>query len=126
MEYLEKYFRLFDESRTSEKAREDLINIFTEDINFVLNGYKSTGIDQFKRFVDSINTNNLDLKHMYEGWNFIEETGRYETRWAVCGKTKDGTVYAHLGKDVVELDGNGKIKYIENIPDNSNLFNSYK
>ena len=126
MEYLEKYFRLFDESRTSSKAREELISIFTEDMSFVLNGYKKTGIDEWENFLDLIFLNNLDIKHMYEGWNFIEKTGQYETRWAVCGKKADGTVYTQLGKDIAEIDEKGKIKYLENVPDNSGIFNSYK
>ena len=40
MEHLEKYFELFDESRRSKKARIELSSIFTEDMSFILNGYK--------------------------------------------------------------------------------------
>lgn len=126
MEYLEKYFRLFDETRTSEIAKKELLSLFTEDVTFVLNGYTKSGIDQFRAFVNSVYENLLDLKHMYEGWNLNEETGRYETKWAICGKRKDQTVYVQTGIDIVELDDNGKIKYIENIPDDSNMFNEYK
>lgn len=126
MENLEKYFTLFDESRISPKARLELINIFSENMSFVLNGYEKNGIEQWKNFLDLIFTNNIDIKHMHEGWKFIEETKRYETRWAVCGKRKDGTVYTQLGKDIAELDEDGKIKYLENVPDNSGIFNVYK
>lgn len=126
MESLEKYFGLFDESRTSERARKELIKIFTEDMSFVLNGYKKTGIEELKNFLNLIFTNNLDIKHMYGGWSFVEETGRYETRWAVCGQRKDKTVYTQTGKDIAELDEKGLIKYLENVPDKSNIFDSYK
>lgn len=126
MENLEKYFTLFDESRISPKARLELINIFSENMSFVLNGYEKNGIEQWKNFLDLIFTNNIDIKHMHEGWKFIEETKRYETRWAVCGKRKDGTVYTQLGKDIAELDEDGKIKYLENVPENSGIFNVYK
>jgi len=126
MEYLEKYFLLFDESRTSKKARIELNSIFTEDMSFVLNGCKKTGIDEWESFLDLIFLNNLDIKHMHEGWKFIKEAGQYETRWAVCGKKADGTVYTQLGKDIAEIDEKGKIKYLENVPDNSGIFNSYK
>jgi hypothetical protein len=126
MESLDKYFTLFDESRISKKARLELINIFSKDMSFVLNGQKKNGIEEWKNFLDLIFINNLDIKHMHEGWKFVEETKTYETRWAVCGKRKDGTVYTQLGKDIAELDENGKIKYLENIPNDSELFNSYK
>ena len=126
MENLEKYFTLFDESRISPKARLELINIFSENMSFVLNGYEKNGIEEWKNFLDLIFTNNIDIKHMHEGWKFIKETKRYETRWAVCGKRKDGTVYTQLGKDIAELDEDGKIKYLENVPDNSGIFNVYK
>ncbi|MDO4535973.1 MAG: hypothetical protein Q4B63_09210 [Clostridium perfringens] len=126
MEVLEKYFRLFDEARTNTIAREELNNLFTRDICFVLNGVEKNGIDQWEIFLDLIFKNNLDIKHMYEGWNFIEEKNLYETRWAVCGKRKDKSVYTQTGKDIASLDENGKIKYLENVPDNTDLFERYK
>lgn len=110
-EKLERYFTLFDESRVSSEARAKLINIFSQDMSFVLNGYKKDGIREWEKFLDLIFKNNIDIKHMYEGWNFNEESKRYETRWAVCGKKSDGTVYTQVGKDIAELDEEGKIKY---------------
>ena len=126
MELLEKYFGLFDEARISKEARKELASIFSKDMTFVLNGYKKHGIDEWEKFLDLIFLSNLDIKHMYEGWKLNEETGLYETRWAVCGKKKDGSVYTHTGKDIAGLDGNGKIEYLENVPDNNDLFNRYK
>lgn len=124
--YLEKYFGLFDASRVSDEAREDLINLFTEDMSFVLNGYTKNGIEEWKNFLNLMFENNVDIKHMYEGWKFNDESQKYETRWAVCGKKKDGTVYTQTGIDIAELDEEGKIKYLENVPDNAQLFDSYK
>lgn len=126
MEYLERYFRLFDETRTSEEAKEELMSLFTDDVVFVLNGYTQSRKDKFRAFVTSVYENLIDLKHMYEGWKLNEETGRYETNWAICGKRKDQTIYTQTGVDIVELDENGKIKYIENIPKDSNMFSDYK
>lgn len=126
MEYLERYFRLFDETRTSEEAKEELMSLFTDDVVFVLNGYTQSVKDKFRAFVTSVYENLIDLKHMYEGWKLNEETGRYETNWAICGKRKDQTVYTQTGVDIVELDENGKIKYIENVPNDSNMFSDYK
>lgn len=126
MKYLDKYFRLFDETRTSEEAKEELMSLFTDDVVFVLNGYKKSGKDQFRAFVTSVYENLIDLKHMYECWKLNEETGKYETNWAICGKRKDQTVYTQTGVDIVELDENGKIKYIENVPNDSNMFSDYK
>ena len=126
MEYLERYFRLFDKTRTSEEAKEELMSLFTDDVVFVLNGYTQSVKDKFRAFVTSVYENLIDLKHMYEGWKLNEETGRYETNWAICGKRKDQTVYTQTGVDIVELDENGKIKYIENIPKDSNMFSDYK
>lgn len=126
MEVLEKYFGLFDEARTSEKARKELNSLFTRDMSFVLNGVKKEGIDEWESFLDLIFSNNLDIKHMYEGWKFVEEKGLYETKWAVCGKKRDKSVYTQTGKDIAILDEDGKIKYLENVPDNVNLFDRYK
>ena len=126
MEYLERYFRLFDKTRTSEEAKEELMSLFTDDVVFVLNGYTQSVKDKFRAFVTSVYENLIDLKHMYEGWKLNEETGRYETNWAICGKRKDQTVYTQTGVDIVELDENGKIKYIENVPNDSNMFSDYK
>ena len=65
---------------------------------------------------------------MFRGDNNIknEQTKQYETRWAVCGKKSDGTVYTQTGKDIAELDDSGKIRYLENVPDQAALFDSYK
>lgn len=72
MEYLERYFRLFDETRTSEKAKEELMSLFTDDVVFVLNGYTQSRKDKFRAFVTSVYENLIDLKHMYEGWKLNE------------------------------------------------------
>ena len=125
MENLDKYFMLFDEARTNEEARRELINIFTEDMSFSLGDIKKSGIDEWKKFLDLIYTNNMDLKHMYDGWKLNKETNKYETRWAICGKRKDGSVYTGEGIDIAELDFNGKIKDLQNSPDNPNLFKNY-
>lgn len=60
---------------------------------------------------------------MYAGW---EETtpGTYATRWAVCGKRADGSVFTQDGKDIARLDGNGRIAYLENVPDDPTMFRS--
>lgn len=126
MKNLNKYFDLFDQSRTSEEAFEELISLFSDDIIFVLNGIEKKGIDNWKLFVKMVYKENLDLKHMFEGWKAVEGTNTFETSWAVCGKNKSGKVYTQTGKDIAKLDKNGKINYLENVPDNSNLFNDYK
>jgi len=50
----------------------------------------------------------------------------FETPWAVCGKRATGSVFTQTGKDIAKLDKNGKIIYLENVPDNTNMFDSYK
>lgn len=126
MEILDRYFLLFDEARTSKSAKEELISIFSEDMSFVLADHVKNGIGEWKKFLDLIYTNNVDIKHMHEGWKFNKNTNRYEARWAVCGKSKEGKVYTQLGVDIAELNEDGKIKYLENVPDNSQLFKEYK
>ncbi|AKO93125.1 nuclear transport factor 2 family protein [Priestia filamentosa] len=128
MENLEKYFMLFDQSRTSEEAFEQLADLFTDDMEFVLNGYKQAGIKNWRNFVKMVYTENKDLKHMYQGWEKVQgdETRTYETRWAVCGKRASGEVYTQAGKDIAKLDEDGKITYLENVPDNTKLFQTYK
>ncbi len=126
MEILNRYFLLFDESRTSKDARKELNSLFARDMSFVLAGHKKEGINEWEKFLDSIFENNVDIKHMHEEWKFNQETKRYEARWAVCGKSKEGKVYTQLGVDIAEINEQGKIKYLENIPDNSQLFKKYE
>lgn len=70
---LDKYFDLFDRSRTSEEAMEELNGLFTDDMVFVLNGSRKQGLDQWKLFMKQVFTNNTDIKHMYEGWEKSKE-----------------------------------------------------
>ncbi|ELK46588.1 nuclear transport factor 2 family protein [Halobacillus sp. ACCC02827] len=122
---LDKYFDLFDRSRTSEEAMEELNGLFTDDMVFVLNGSRKQGLDQWKLFMKQVFTNNTDIKHMYEGWEKVEGTDAYETRWAVCGKLANGKVYTQTGKDIARLDEAGRISYLENVPDQQDLFQGY-
>ncbi|MEW4307149.1 nuclear transport factor 2 family protein [Rossellomorea marisflavi] len=126
MENLQKYFDLFDQSRTSEKAFEELSGLFTEDMMFVLNGHEKHGIDQWNQFVKMVFQENVDLKHMFEGWVYDEKEDLYVTPWAVCGKRKSGEVYTQTGKDFAKLDTSGKITYLANVPDNTDMFSDYK
>ncbi|MDN4524654.1 nuclear transport factor 2 family protein [Fictibacillus fluitans] len=126
MENLNRYFDLFDQSRTSQKAMEELNHLFTEDMEFVLNGDKKSGIGNWKLFMERVFAANSDIKHMFEGWKKTADTDQYETRWAVCGKTASGKVYTQTGKDIAKLNNEGKIIYLENVPDNTELFQTYK
>lgn len=126
MKILDDYFLLFDAARTDETSRKQLINLFSDEICFILAGDKKNGLLEWNKFLDNIFTNNLDIKHMHEGWIFNSDTNKYQTNWAVCGKTSQGRVYVQTGIDIAELDQFGKIKYLENIPNNSDLFDKYK
>ena len=44
---------------------------------------------------------------------------------AVGGKLSDGRVYTAEGIDIAELDDQGKIVYLENVPKNPELFQRY-
>ncbi|MGE6376664.1 nuclear transport factor 2 family protein [Peribacillus muralis] len=126
MKNLEKYFDLFDQSRTSEQAIDELVSLFSDDIVFILNGHEKKGIENWKLFVKMIFQENSDIKHMFEGWKKVEGTDLFETPWAVCGKRSSGTVYTQTGKDIARLNDDGKISYLENVPDNANMFANYK
>jgi hypothetical protein len=126
MENLNRYFDLFDQSRTSEKAFEELVSLFSDDIVFVLNGHEKQGIENWKLFVKMVFKENADIKHMFEGWKAVESTAMFETPWVVCGKRASGSVFAQMGKDIAKLDDSGKISYLENVPDDTNMFDTYK
>ncbi|MDA1775319.1 nuclear transport factor 2 family protein [Bacillus cereus] len=126
MKNLERYFDLFDQSKTSELAMKELLNLFSNEITFILNGHVKEGIDNWESFVKQVFRENSDIKHMFEGWKKVEGTDYYETPWAVCGKRSTGTVFVQTGKDIAKLDDNDKIVYLENIPDNKAMFESYK
>ncbi|MGX1194670.1 nuclear transport factor 2 family protein [Metabacillus sp. SLBN-84] len=125
MKNLNIYFDLFDQSRTDEQAFEELISLFSNDLVFVLNGHKKQGIENFKLFVQMVFTENADIKHMFEGWKAVEGTDTFATPWAVCGKRSAGSVFTQTGKDIAKLNDDGKICYLENIPDNASMFDSY-
>ena len=121
MTLLNKYFRLFDASRTEDTAMNDLLSLFTEDAEIVLNGHSRTG---FEDFVKAFHANNQDIKHMWDGWK-LQDDGTYHTNWAVCGKASNGAVYAQTGVDIARLNADGKIMYLENKPTDKNAFSTY-
>ncbi|UNL87030.1 nuclear transport factor 2 family protein [Priestia koreensis] len=126
MENLQRYFGLFDESRTSTQAMEDLFSLFSDDMSFVLNGDRKEGIESWKMFMKMFYEYNSDIKHMFEGWERVEGTDQYQTKWAVCGKKKTGEVFTQEGIDIARLDESGKICYLENVPADSAAFQQYK
>nr|WP_263314544.1 nuclear transport factor 2 family protein [Mammaliicoccus sp. Marseille-Q6498] len=123
MKILDEYFILFDESRNSEESFEKLNDLFSEDIEFVLNKKSFKGKAAWKQFVKSVFQSNKDLKHMHNGWEQNAD-GSYETHWAICGNRYDTGVYTQEGKDIARLDDSGKIVYLENQPTDENLFSN--
>jgi len=122
---LDRYFDLFDASRTDEQAFTDLVSLFSDKITFVLNGQEQHGIEAWKQFVRMVFTANQDIKHMYAGWVPSAAGDTMETRWAVCGKRADGSVFTQDGMDIARLDADGKIVYLANVPDDTAMFNQY-
>lgn len=119
---LNTYFRLFDESRISERAMEDLLSLFEPDAEIVLNGSRRIG---FEDFIRAFYANNRDIKHMWDRWE-RQSDGTYQANWAVCGQTSAGSVYAQTGLDIARLNEAGKIVYLENVPTDKNAFATYK
>ncbi|APQ57989.1 hypothetical protein PPOLYM_03128 [Paenibacillus polymyxa] len=127
MKILEEYFHYYDLAKDDEKSRERLISLFSEKIEFVLNGDRKQGMDSWKSFLNMFFEGSLEIKHMYEGWEPVpREPDTYQTKWAVCGKKATGEVYTLTGVDKARLDAEGKIVYLENIPDTANAFDKYK
>lgn len=121
MNNLNEYFDLFDQSRTDVNAMERLLELFTPDAVIVLNGVTRIG---FEGFMKAFYTNNSDVKHMWEKWE-PQSDGSYVSNWAVSGKTVAGKVYALTGIDIAKLDDEGKIKYLENVPNDKNALRTY-
>ncbi|WP_342416626.1 hypothetical protein NST83_03840 [Paenibacillus sp. FSL R10-2782] len=127
MKILEDYFHYYDLAKDDEKSREELISLFSNEIEFVLNGDRKQGMNSWKSFLNMFFEGTSEIKHMYEGWKPVpEEPAVYETKWAVCGKRATGEVYTLTGVDKARLDAEGKIVYLENIPDTANTFEKYK
>ncbi len=118
---LNTYFRLFDAARTDESAMNDLLSLFTEDAEIVLNGNSRKG---FEDFVRAFYVHNRDVKHMWDGW-VLQADGSYHTNWAVCGQTSEGAVYAKTGVDIARFNADGKIAYLENMPTDKDAFGKY-
>lgn len=121
MNNLNEYFDLFDQSRTDVNAMERLLKLFTPDAVIVLNGVTRIG---FEGFMKAFYANNSDVKHMWEKWEH-QSDGSYVSNWAVSGKTVAGKVYALTGIDIAKLDDEGKIKYLENVPNDKNALRTY-
>ncbi|WP_253299099.1 nuclear transport factor 2 family protein [Paenibacillus barcinonensis] len=119
---LNNYFRLFDASRTDERAMQDLLSLFTPDAEIVLNGSSRTG---FEGFMKAFYEYNQDIKHMWDAW-VLQPDGSYQTNWAVCGQADDGTVYAKAGIDIARVNEAGQIVYLENVQADENAFSKYK
>ncbi|MBE7900539.1 hypothetical protein MMB75_21595 [Paenibacillus sp. P2(2022)] len=127
MKILEDYFHYYDLAKDDETSRERLISLFSEKIEFVLNGNRKQGMNSWKSFLNMFFEGTLEIKHMYEGWKLVsEEADTYQTKWAVCGKKVTGEVYTLTGVDKARLDTEGKIVYLENIPDTADAFDKYK
>ncbi|WP_315372187.1 nuclear transport factor 2 family protein [Paenibacillus xylanexedens] len=118
---LNNYFRLFDASRTDERAMQDLLSLFTPDAEIVLNGTSRTG---FNGFMKAFYEYNKDVKHMWDAW-VQQPDGSYQTNWAVCGQAADGTVYAKAGIDIARVNDAGQIVYLENVQADQNAFSKY-
>ncbi|MDK8190301.1 nuclear transport factor 2 family protein [Paenibacillus sp. UMB7766-LJ446] len=118
---LNNYFRLFDASRTDERAMQDLLSLFTPDAEIVLNGTSRTGFDGFMKAFYEYNS---DVKHMWDRWE-LQPDGSYQTNWAVCGQAADGTVYAKTGIDIARVDEAGQIVYLENVQSDKDAFSKY-
>lgn len=124
MEVLDTYFRRYDEAGKGQEQMNELLALFSDDVMIVLNGAEKPGIQAFTQFLNTFFHVHEDIKHMWEGW-VKREDGKYETNWAVCGKLTDGRVYTAEGIDIAELDDQGKIVYLENVPKNPELFQRY-
>ncbi len=118
---LNNYFRLFDASRTDERAMQDLLSLFTPDAEIVLNGTRRTGFDGFMKVFYEYNN---DVKHMWDQWE-LQPDGSYQTNWAVCGQAADGTVYAKTGIDIARVNEAGLIVYLENVQADQDAFSKY-
>lgn len=121
MQILDNYFKLFDEARYNEESFQQLTDLFSDDIVFVLNGKSFQGKAAWQNFVRSVYQTNKDLKHMHNGW-VKQEDGSFQTQWAICGKRFESGVYTQEGLDIARINENGKIAYLENKPNDTQLF----
>lgn len=118
---LNNYFRLFDASRTDDRAMKDLLSLFTEDVEVISNGSSRTG---FEVVIKTIYEYNKDIKHMWDAW-VLQPDGSYRTNWAVCGQAVDGTVFTKEGIDIMRLNEEGKIMYMKNVQTTEDAYNEY-
>ncbi|WP_339253307.1 nuclear transport factor 2 family protein [Paenibacillus sp. FSL P2-0136] len=108
---LNNYFRLYDASRTDDRAMHDLLSLFTQDAEIVSGGRSRTG---FEVVIKTFYEHNKDIKHMWDAW-VLQPDGSYLTNWAVCGQAADGTVYAKAGIDIMRVNDMGQIMYLKNV-----------
>lgn len=118
---LNNYFRLFDASRTDDRAMQDLLSLFTEDVEVISNGNSRTGFDVV---IKTIYEYNKDIKHMWDAW-VLQPDGSYKTNWAVCGQAKDGKVFTKEGIDIMRLNEEGKIMYMLNVQTTEEAYKEY-
>lgn len=121
MQILDDYFILFDEARYSEESFQQLTNLFSDDIVFVLNGKSFQGKTVWQNFVRSVYQTNKDLKHMHNGW-IKQEDGSFQAQWAIYGNRFESGDYTQEGVDIARINENGMIAYLENKPNDAQLF----
>lgn len=121
MQILDDYFILFDEARYSEESFQQLTNLFSDDIVFVLNGKSFQGKTVWQNFVRSVYQTNKDLKHMHNGW-IKQEDGSFQAQWAIYDNRFESGDYTQEGVDIARINENGKIAYLENKPNDAQLF----
>lgn len=118
---LNNYFRLYDASRTNDRAMEDLLSLFTQDAEIVSSRGSRKG---FEGVIKTFYENNKDIKHMWDSW-VLQSDGSYRTNWAVCGQAADGTVYAKAGIDIVRMNDAGQIVYLKNVQTTEEAYSEY-
>lgn len=118
---LNNYFRLYDASRTNDRAMEDLLSLFTQDAEIVSSRGSRKG---FEGVIKTFYENNKDIKHMWDAW-VLQSDGSYRTNWAVCGQAADGTVYAKAGIDIVRMNEAGQIVYLKNVQTTEEAYSEY-
>ena len=110
MTIFDKYFESWDAALFSESAYEDLMNLFAEDVLVNTPLGEASGKEVVGFGIRETLKNYVSMKHI---WNAKETDQGFQATWAVAHELKSGEMHAAVGIDIMRLDEDGKIAYLE-------------
>ncbi|WP_409967366.1 hypothetical protein RFF05_12295 [Bengtsoniella intestinalis] len=114
MTVFDQYFTFWDAALIDESALEALIDLFADGAVVKSAQGEVSDVTVLKMGIKATLQNYVSMKHV---WHTTQTDTGFRATWAVVHELKTGEMHAAVGMDLIELDGSGKIKFLEIIPE---------